>query len=198
MVIKAWKLIDPLNRITFSGTSESGGYSEQAFKKRFTISSIERLHKLKNILSGVRITNFDYEEVISAKGDNVFIFLDPPYYSTVKSGLYGKNGNLHKSFDHYRFADVIRKCNHKWLITYDDSRFVRDIFSFATIVSWDLTYGMRNVTSSSNQVGKELFISNYLKELPTKRGIEFAFFKWTLKKTLRPLLANFLSNNGFW
>ncbi len=30
-----------LNRITFSGTSQSGGYSEQAFKKRFTPSSIK-------------------------------------------------------------------------------------------------------------------------------------------------------------
>lgn len=56
------------------------------------------------------------------------------------------------------------KCNHKWLITYDDSKFVREIFSFANIISWDLTYGMRNVTSNSNQIGKELFISNYLKE----------------------------------
>jgi DNA adenine methylase len=157
-----------LNRITFSGTSESGGYSEQAFKRRFTISSIERLQGLKNILSGVKITNFDYEEVVRTEGDNVFIFLDPPYYSTTKSALYGKNGHLHKTFDHCRFANVMKKCKHKWLITYDDSKFVRDIFSFANVITWDLTYGMRNVTSESNQAGKELFISNYLKELPKK------------------------------
>jgi DNA adenine methylase len=150
-----------LNRITFSGTSDSGGYSEQAFKKRFTISSIERLKQLKTILGEVKITNYDYEEVVKAEGDNVFIFLDPPYYSTAKSGLYGKNGHLHKSFDHYRFAEIMRKCKHKWLITYDDSKFIRDIFSFANIVSWDLTYGMRNVTPKSNQIGKELFIANY-------------------------------------
>ena len=34
------------NRITFSGTSESGGYSEGSFKGRFTDSSIDRLSKL--------------------------------------------------------------------------------------------------------------------------------------------------------
>lgn len=153
-----------LNRITFSGTSESGGYSEQAFKNRFTLSSIERLKRLKEILTETIITNFDYEEVVKALGENVFIFLDPPYYSTAKSALYGKNGNLHKTFDHKRFAEAMRRCKHRWLITYDDSKFIREIFSFANIITWDLTYGMRNVTSNSNQIGKELFISNYLKE----------------------------------
>lgn len=153
-----------LNRITFSGTSESGGYSEQAFKNRFTLSSIERLKRLKEILTETIITNFDYEEVVKAPGENVFIFLDPPYYSTAKSALYGKNGNLHKTFDHKRFAEAMRRCKHRWLITYDDSKFIREIFSFANIITWDLTYGMRNVTSNSNQIGKELFISNYLKE----------------------------------
>ncbi len=160
-----------LNRITFSGTSDSGGYSEQAFKNRFTVSSIERLKELKQILPKTKITNFDYEEVVNTEGKNVFIFLDPPYYSTAKSALYGKNGHLHKTFDHHRFAESMRKCKHKWLITYDDSKFVRDIFSFATIISWDLTYGMRNVTSKSNQIGKELFISNYLKESPENTKI---------------------------
>lgn len=32
-----------LNRITFSGTVESGGYSQQAFERRFTDSSVVRL-----------------------------------------------------------------------------------------------------------------------------------------------------------
>lgn len=159
-----------LNRITFSGTSDSGGYSEQAFRNRFTLSSIERLKNLKEILLGTLVTNLDYEEVVKTEGNNIFIFLDPPYYSTSKSALYGKNGNLHKSFDHKHFADVMRKCKHKWLITYDDSKFVRETFSFANIISWDLTYGMRNVNSNSNQDGKELFISNYLEEC--KEGLK--------------------------
>ncbi|MDR1846609.1 MAG: hypothetical protein LBR17_00610, partial [Bacteroidales bacterium] len=78
-----------------------------------------------------------------------------------KSALYGKNGNLHKSFDHERFANVMKNCKHKWLITYDDSEYIRDLFSFANIQSWNLTYGMRNLTEHSNQKGNELFITNY-------------------------------------
>jgi len=150
------------NRITFSGTTLSGGYSEGAFTGRFTESSIKRLNDLAKIINGSTITNYDYEELVKKEGENVFIFLDPPYYSATKSALYGKNGNLHKSFDHKRFAENMKKCRHKWLITYDDSEYVRNLFSFANIIPWNLTYGMRNITESSDQTGKELFISNYI------------------------------------
>jgi len=149
------------NRVTFSGTTLSGGYSESAFTGRFTESSIKRLNDLAKIINGSTITNFDYEELVKKEGENVFIFLDPPYYSATKSALYGKNGNLHKSFDHERFAENMKNCKHKWLITYDDSEYIRDLFSFANIMPWNLTYGMRNVSENSDQIGKELFISNY-------------------------------------
>jgi len=154
------------NRITFSGTSLSGGFSEHAFTGRFTESSIQRLSQFAKVINEARITNLDYEALVKAEGKNVFIFLDPPYYSATKSALYGKNGNMHKSFDHINFAETMRLCKHKWLITYDDSNYIRNLFSFANIIPWDLTYGMRNVTRGSDQTGKELFISNYLEYLP--------------------------------
>ncbi len=149
------------NRITFSGTTESGGFSNAAFNKRFTQSSIERVKQLSSILNNTKITNLDYQKVLEAEGENVFIFLDPPYYSATKSALYGKNGNLHKSFEHKRFAKNLKNTKHKWLITYDDSEYIRDLFSFAYIKEWNLTYGMRNVGNNGNQKGNELFISNY-------------------------------------
>ena len=150
------------NRITFSGTSLSGGFSQGAFAGRFTKSSIERLNPFADVIGGATITNLDYREVVERAGENVFIYLDPPYYSATKSALYGKNGNMHKSFDHRKFAETMKNCAHKWLITLDDNRYVRDLFSFANVIPWNLTYGMRNVTQSSNQKGEELFISNYL------------------------------------
>jgi DNA adenine methylase len=150
------------NRITFSGTTESGGYSNAAFKGRFTNSSIERVKQLSTILAKTKITNIDYQKVVEKPGKNVFIFLDPPYYSATNSALYGKNGNFHKSFDHIRFAEVMKNCNHKWLLTYDNSKYIKELFSFANIFEWDLTYGMRNVSENSNQNEKELFISNFL------------------------------------
>lgn len=161
------------NRITFSGTTEAGGFSMQAFEKRFTDSSVERLKGIPEILQNVKITNSDYEEVLKADGENVFLFLDPPYFSATNSALYGKNGNLHKTFEHERFAENLKKCPHTWLLTYDDSPFIRELFSFAKIADWNLTYGMRNVTSDSNQRANELFISNYDLEFTEQKQIAF-------------------------
>lgn len=149
------------NRITFSGTTLSGGYSESAFLGRFTKSSIERLKPLDTILEDAQITNFDYKNLVNRSGKNVFIYLDPPYFSAKESKLYGKRGNLHSNFDHKEFAKVMKGCKHKWLITLDDCVYIRELFSFAKIKPLEFAYGMRNVKSNSSQIGKELFISNY-------------------------------------
>ncbi|WP_446340640.1 DNA adenine methylase [Coleofasciculus chthonoplastes] len=150
-----------LNRITFSGTVDSGGYSQKAFEQRFTESSIDRLINVAPFLSSVTITHGDYEKLIFQDGENVFIFLDPPYYQAQKSKLYGVRGNLHTSFDHQRFANIMQKCNYRWLITYDDSPEIRKLFSFAEIVEWKLQYGMNNYKKKSAAKGSELFIKNY-------------------------------------
>lgn len=150
-----------LNRITFSGTVDSGGYSQKAFEGRFTDSSIDRLRNLHSPLSSIHITNTDYIDLLLPTGEQVFIFLDPPYFSATKSKLYGRRGNLHTNFDHQRFAENMRQCQHKWLITYDDSPEIRNLFDFANITAWTLQYGMNNYKQKSAAIGQELLIKNY-------------------------------------
>lgn len=150
-----------LNRITFSGTVDSGGYSQQAFERRFTDSAIERLRKLSVHLSSIQITNGDYETLLFQEGEKVFIFLDPPYLKATKSKLYGLKGDLHTAFDHQRFADNMRQCRHNWLITYDDSPEIRALFKFAHITEWTLQYGMNNYKQAGAAKGQELLIQNY-------------------------------------
>ncbi len=162
-----------LNRITFSGTIEAGGYSQGAFEARFTQSSIDRLEPVSSILKDTKITNLDYEELINKQGENVFIFLDPPYLSATKSRLYGKNGNLHTTFDHKRFAEVMKKTKHKWMITYDDCPEVRNLFSFANIISWEFQYGMNNYKQKTAAKGKEVIITNYKPEKSIKQPTFF-------------------------
>ncbi len=157
-----------LNRITFSGVVESGGYSQMSFVGRFTYSSIERVAKLGKILEGVKITHLDYRAVLSDGGNNIFSFLDPPYFKAKKSKLYGKNGIFHTAFNHDEFASEMRKCKHLWLITYDDSPEIRKNFEFANIYNWKLQYGMNNYKRGKAEKGCELFISNY--ELPIKHN----------------------------
>lgn len=153
-----------MNRITFSGTVDSGGYSELAFRARFTHSSIKRLSYLEPLLQYVRITNLDYRSIIQEPGEGAFIFLDPPYLVATKSRLYGRNGSLHTGFDHAEFAEEMKKCPHKWLITYDDSPEIRMNFKASHIYEWELQYGMNNYKQEKAEKGRELFITNYVVE----------------------------------
>jgi DNA adenine methylase len=149
-----------LNRISFSGTVDSGGYSEQSFRGRFTHSSIDRVQEIAGLMQGVKITHLDYREVIDAVGTDVFVFLDPPYFSATKSKLYGKKGDLHVGFDHGGFALEMQKCSHRWLMTYDDCADIRSNFAFAQIEDFSVQYGMNNYKQTNAARGAELFISD--------------------------------------
>lgn len=143
----------------FPITTLSGGYSESAFCGRFTMSSIERIKPLQKLLENVKITNLDYKELVKAEGKNVFLYLDPPYFSARKSLLYGKKGNLHKNFDYEHFAEFVTTCKHKWLITLDDCEYICELFSFAKIAPLQFAYGMRKFKSNRARIAHfKLFI----------------------------------------
>lgn len=152
-----------LNRISFSGLVGSGGYSEHSFRKKFTLSHIERLRRASVVVQDFEITHGGYEPLLFREGEGVFVFLDPPYYSTAKSRLYGKNGSIHLEFDHEKFADDVRRCTHPWLITYDDCSDVRRLFHFGSVCTWELQYSMGNRKGTTKK-GKELFITTH--EIP--------------------------------
>jgi len=161
-----------LNRITFSGVVESGGYSQGAYEGRFTDSSIERVSGLGKLLENVKITNIDYREILKDGDESIFTFLDPPYFKATKSRLYGKNGILHTEFNHQEFSCAVKDCKHSWLITYDDSTEIRENFKFANIYEWELQYGMNNYKQGKADKGNELFISNYSLPIKSKIKIE--------------------------
>ncbi len=147
------------NRVTFSGTTRAGGFSSAASLQRFTKSSIHRLELLPKALDSTQITNLDFEDVICAPGKDVFVFLDPPYFTASK--LYGRGGSLH-NFDHEHLAKVLTKTKHRFLITYDDCPEIRELYDWANIKPWRLQYGMNNCNlQNASKIGAELFISNY-------------------------------------
>lgn len=150
-----------LNRITYSGTVDSGGYSSESFYKRFTDSVIEKLEPLSELLKNVEISNESYEHLLVKGGKDVFIFLDPPYWKPRYSPLYGKRGSLNKFFDHEKFAILVEKCKHKWLITCDDSEMIRNLFPSSKfhVFPWELLYN--GMHKKKGVKGKELCITNY-------------------------------------
>lgn len=148
-----------LNRVTFSGTTQAGGFSRSAAKDRFTESSIDRLKPMVEALESVYVTNAHAFDVINMEGPDAFLFLDPPYYTAER--LYGKNGELHE-FDHKAMAEMLSATKHRFLLTYDDCPEIRDLYDGFDIIPWNLQYGMNNCCKSKeSKKGNELFIKNY-------------------------------------
>ena len=68
-----------LNRCSFSGSTLSGGFSEEASKKRFTPSSIDRIEALD--FTNIEIYNKDFYDFLKHETNHrALMFLDPPYY----------------------------------------------------------------------------------------------------------------------
>lgn len=150
-----------LNRITFSGVVDCGGYSQKAYESRFTPSSIERLKNMDSILRNFTFSNQSYENLLQNNGKRVFIFLDPPYFSASKSKLYGKKGDLHTNFNHERLCEHLKNTKHRFLLTYDDSEFIRELYKDFYKLKYTLQYGMNNFKQTKANKGQELLISNY-------------------------------------
>ena len=106
----------------------------------------------KELLRHATITNLDFETVINNYNtEDTFFYLDPPYeHSTIKFG-YAE----HKSFNYERFKTVIDTIKGKFLISLNDSEYIRNLFKDykieSIIVHDEIIHRDR----------KELFIRNY-------------------------------------
>lgn len=161
-----------LNKTSYSGMAMIGSYAPLAWDQNFTDNCIKNLRDTAELMHSVyhvEITNKDYSELLSNDGDDVFIFLDPPY--KIVHNLYGNKGDMHEGFDHKLFADKVKACNHRWMITYNEDPEIQNWFEGNRQKTWDLQYTMKAAkrdgqdgstkTGKSGKQGKELLVWNY-------------------------------------
>lgn len=137
-----------INRCSFSGSTFCGGFSSQASTERLNDSSIETLKRLD--ISNIHLSNQDCCEFLNQHQDtdNILVYADPPYYIT--SYIYGKDGDMHESFDHKLFANEIQK-RKNWIVSYNDCDYIRNLYSGCRIFSEQWSYGM-NSSKKSNEI----------------------------------------------
>ncbi len=137
-----------INRCSFSGATLSGGFSLEASKKRFTRSSIDRIKNLN--LSRFQIYNKDFEEFINNHANDNLMFLDPPYYLQTPK-LYGKNGDMHETFEHERLYKCLSN-KKNWILTYNNCEYIRDLYKEFNIIETSWSYSMNKSKQSSEIV----------------------------------------------
>jgi DNA adenine methylase len=153
-----------LNKCSFSGLTENSTFSPTASRSNFSFVGIEKLKEYSKLMKNWKITNIDYSEVMNASGEDVFVFLDPPY--DIKDFLYGKDREMHKSFDHELFAQNVYKCSHKFMITYNVNERLLELYKDYYLREWKLRYSMahRGEKGTNENVKTELLVTNYLTE----------------------------------
>ena len=138
-----------LNRTSFSGSTLSGGMASGGLHNnpRFNKSSIERLRKF--MIENLTVGFADFKESIKNHKETL-LYLDPPYM--IKSKLYGRKGDLHKDFDHQGLIEILKK-RGKWILSYNNSDEVKNLYGDFHIEIPKWTYGM-----STNKFSRELII----------------------------------------
>lgn len=153
-----------INRSSFSGATYCGGFSQEASRSRFNESSIARLGavRLENVTfsceDGVAFIRRQFDtEGKSDAGHTIIdrardlMYLDPPYY--VANYIYGRNGDLHRNFDHVKLRDTLRDIAwSRWILSYNDCPYIRELYGDArafeiTTAAW--SYGMNASKKSS-------------------------------------------------
>ena len=151
-----------MNKCSFSGLTENSTFSQSASNSNFSLVGADKLAQFSKLIKNWKITNIDYSEVMKAHGSrDTFIFLDPPY--DIKDFLYGKNREMHKKFDHERFADDVYICVHKFMITYNVNDRLKELYKNYNLKEWKLRYSMahRGDKGTDENIKTELLVTNY-------------------------------------
>ena len=165
-----------LNKCSFSGLTENSTFSKTASRSNFSFIGIEKLKKYSQLIEKWKITNIDYSEVMNAPGEDVFVFLDPPY--DIKDFLYGKDREMHKSFDHDKFAEDVYKCPHEFMITYNVNDRLLELYKDYYLREWKLRYSMahRGEKGTDENVKTELLVTNYPTEKETVNVLDLLLY----------------------
>lgn len=158
-----------LNRTNRSGILNAGAIGGKTQKGKWKINArfnkedlIKRIKKISLYKNKIKLYNLDAIELIKmlkkSLPKNSLIYLDPPYYNKGKE-LYL---NYYSDDDHKEISREINKTKkQKWVITYDDARLIKKLYSKNKKIKYTLSY-----SAGKSKQGNELLIfSNNLKIL---------------------------------
>lgn len=124
---------------------------------------IQRLIIIAENKKRIKVTNEDALTFLRQLDNNVFVYLDPPYYIKGKS-LYM---NHYTDKDHKGLASFLQNEAHfNWVLSYDDVPQIREMYMNSDLYRFPLKY-----TVSKKQVGYELLTHSRTIEFPEKPEI---------------------------
>lgn len=139
---------------TFGSIRKTAGGAGKSHK-----NFLEKIDAIHERLDKVLIDNRDFETVIKQYDfEDAFFYCDPPYSKGYKYTITNK-----KDFDHERLRDVLGRIKGRFLLSYDDSPKVRELYKGYEMIEVERLNGINNREGSNreNKIYKELLIANY-------------------------------------
>ena len=133
-------------------------------------------------LQNVDLCCLDFEDSIDRLPNDLFLFVDPPYFNADRSKFYTCSFTKE---DHKRLCCVLKenKDRFKFLITYDNCREIRQMYDWCLSMQdneWNYTINrtddqrnklkLKDGHKSERYKGKEVFITNY--DIDEVKGIK--------------------------
>jgi len=116
---------------------------------------VEYLAKVKERLRGVVIEQKDFADLIKVYDrEKALFYLDPPYVGTEKY----YNVPFSKE-DHYRLKEVLEKIEGKFILSYNNDTFIRELYSEYTIREINRKNTLTSIGNSGDYA--ELIITNF-------------------------------------
>ena len=133
------------------GGSTEGKQNNAKYKIDCRFNKQDLIKRLKTIAENrrrIRVTNEDALVFLRQLDENVFVYLDPPYFVKGKS-LYM---NHYSRRDHERLSLYLQnEAPFNWVLSYDDVSQIREMYMNSELFRFPLKY-----TVSKKQVGYEL------------------------------------------
>ncbi|WP_349239052.1 DNA adenine methylase [Petroclostridium sp. X23] len=117
----------------------------------------EYLDRIEERLSTVVIENKDFEGLIKVYDKpDALIYLDPPYYGTER--YYQAKFSTD---DHIRLNNTLQQVKGKFLLSYNDCEYIREMYKNFTIEEIHRNHNLINRYGDKNNTYCELLIKNY-------------------------------------
>lgn len=143
---------------TFGGKFTGGFGWQNSTRFGYLIDNkIPAINAIHNRIKNVEIVNKDYSYLINKfNNEDSFLYLDPPYVSS--ETYYEFAAGAFDEQEHIKMRDQLSSFKGKYMISYEESELVRDLYSNHTILS------MSKFRQSKGGSAEEIIVMNYKKE----------------------------------
>lgn len=125
------------------GYAQTGNYKMDARYRKDEL--LKRIHRIASYADRIELHNEDavdfIQKIANQNIDKTILYLDPPYYKKGQ-GLYM---NYYKDSDHRDIKSLVSRLGQmKWVVSYDNSEFIKSLYQLFRHQEFRLNYSANN------------------------------------------------------